>query len=338
MSPLSADRLLAIVLFQTEIAKARMDLGEVITRASELSQTLTNADGGAVELAEGDEMVYRAASGIAAAQLGLRIPRATSLSGLCVDQGTPLSCEDSETDSRVNAAACRAVGLRSMFVVPLKHEDITVGVLKVMSSRPDAFSADDMQALSLMSEIIAASMAHATQHASKVEEVEALYRQATRDSLTGLANRALFYDQLRQGLALARRQKRAMAIAMLDMDGLKQINDGHGHRAGDAALRALAARLRKATRSSDTVARLGGDEFAIVLATVVDRDAAREVGEKITKQVEGPFDFEGRAYPLGASLGLAVFPDEGIDTEALIGLADERMYAAKRARKGVPGR
>jgi len=338
MTLLSAERLLAIVIFQTEIAKARMNLGDVITRAAELSQTLTAADGAVLEMAEGTDMVYRAATGIAAPQLGLRIPRAGSLSGRCVLLGEPLACEDSEADPRVDRETCRAVGLRSMIVVPLNYEGITVGVLKVMASRPFAFADQDLHALSLMSEVIAASMAHASEHTSKLEEVEALYRQATRDALTGLANRALFYDQLRQSMALARRQKRPMGIAMLDMDGLKTINDAHGHRAGDAALRMLAGRLRKATRASDTVARLGGDEFGVLLAAVQDPEAAAEVGEKITRQVEGPFEFEGRTYTLGASVGLAVFPDEGLEPESLIGLADQRMYAAKRLRKGIrPG-
>lgn len=334
MPILPAERLLTLVIFQTEIARARMNLGEVITRAAELSQTLTAADGAVVEMAEGPDMVYRATTGIAARQLGMRLAREGSLSGLCMALGEPLVCADSETDPRVNREACRSVGLRALIVVPLIHEGLTVGVLKVLSSTPGAFDDLDLQALGLMSEVVAASMAHATEHTSKVEEVEALYRQATRDALTGLANRALFYDQLRQGLALARRQKRLMGISMLDMDGLKAINDGSGHRAGDAALRTLAHRLRKATRASDTVARLGGDEFGVLLAAVQDPEAALEVGRKLARQLEGPFEFEGRTYPLAASVGLAVFPDEGQDAEGLIALADARMYESKRARKG----
>ena len=188
-----------------------------------------------------------------------------------------------------------------------------------------------------LGEVIAAAMAHATEHAHMVEEADALYRQATRDSLTGLANRALFYDRLHQALALARRQKHPLGIALLDMDGLKQINDLHGHRAGDEALCTLASRLQGATRDSDTVARLGGDEFGILLPNVQDRKAALEVAEKVTQQVEGPFEFEGQAFPLHASLGLALFPEEGLDAEGLLQLADGRMYAAKRVHKGLAG-
>lgn len=333
MTQLSADTLLALVLFQTEIAKTRMDLGDVIARSAELSQTLTDADGAVVELAEGEEMVYRAASGIAARQLGLRIPREGSLSGLCVAEGQALRCADSETDPRVDREACRRVGLRSMIVVPLKHEEFTVGVLKVLHTRPEAFGDEELQALGFLSEIIGASMAHAVEHGTRVAELESLARAATHDSLTGLANRALFYDRFRQSLALARRHRQVLGIAFLDMDGLKRINDELGHRAGDAALRALAERLRGAARATDTLARLGGDEFAMLLPQVPDRRAAEEASAKIVGQAEGSFDFEGHPCVLGASLGLAVFPDDGEETDGLLALADERMYSAKRARK-----
>ena len=339
MPLLSAERLLALVIFQTEIAKARMDLGEVLTRSTELSQTLTDAAGAVVEMMDGPDLVYRATSGMAQGLLGQRRPKTQSLSGRCVlqclEERAPVICLDTEADPRVDREGCRAAGFRALIVAPLIYDDTPVGVLKVLSQEPGAFDDQAAQALGLMSQVIAASMVQATEHGSKLEEIEALYQRATRDALTGLANRALFYDQLRQSLALARRQKRPMGIALLDMDGLKSINDHHGHRAGDAALRALATRLQKATRASDTVARLGGDEFGVLLSTVQDPEAAAEVGRKISRQVEGPFEFEGRAYPLGASVGLAVYPDEGLEPEGLMALADERMYAAKRTRKGT---
>lgn len=110
--------LLEIIRTQTEIAKAGMDLGNVMALVAERTQQLTNAVGAVVELAEGDDMVYRAASGSAASQLGLRIGREGSLSGLCVRERKILVCDDSETDERVDREACRKVGLRSMIVVP----------------------------------------------------------------------------------------------------------------------------------------------------------------------------------------------------------------------------
>ena len=233
LETLSAGRLLQIVHFQTEIAKTRLDLAYVIDRTASLAQLLTGADGSVVEMVEGAEMVYRAATGIAEKHLGLRLSRKTSLSGLCVASGEAISCKDSESDPRVDQKACRAVGLRSMVVVPLRHESSAIGVLKVMSSRPHAFTTADIQTLSLISEVIAAAMAHAGEHGTQVDEARALYLRATQDPLTGLGNRALFNDRLHQLLALARRAKGHLGLVMLDMDALKQINDTHGHQAGD---------------------------------------------------------------------------------------------------------
>ncbi|VVU48632.1 GAF domain-containing protein [Burkholderia anthina] len=124
--------LLRIIATQTEIAKLGLDLGSVMAYVTEQVPHLTGASGAVVEFAEGDDMVYRAASGSAAGMLGLRLRRSGSLSGLCVTRGELLHCTDSETDPRVDRDACRRVGLRSMLVMPLMHADTTVGVLKVM--------------------------------------------------------------------------------------------------------------------------------------------------------------------------------------------------------------
>ena len=334
-SALPADRLLQIIHFQTEIAKTRMDLGLVVRRTADLAQLLTRAEGAVVEMVDGIDMVYRAATGIAEKNQGLRIPRDASISGLCVATGEALCCADSETDPRVNKGACRAVGLRSMVVVPLRHDSACEGVLKVVSSRPGAFDAADTRTLALISEVIAAAMAHADEHSAQVEEARTLYQRATRDTLTGLGNRAFFDDQLHQALAMARRKQEGFGLLLVDMDGLKSINDSHGHPAGDAAIRVLAARLRALTRESDVAARLGGDEFALILPSTGDRESAMRGAEKIGAGLEGPFVLDGREHAVGASLGLAFFPEDGDDADTLIARADQAMYAAKRARKAA---
>ncbi|MGX7003104.1 diguanylate cyclase domain-containing protein [Caballeronia sp. KNU42] len=326
----SSETLLAIVRAQTEIAKLGLDLGGVMNFVTERVQQLTQADGAVVELAEGDEMVYRASSGIAATLLGLRLKRTGSLSGLCVETNDILRCEDSETDPRVDREACRRVGLRSMIVTPLRHVDTTVGVLKVVGRTANAFTDDNIRALELMSELIAAAMFHAARY-----ETGELYLLATRDSLTGLPNRALFYDRLRQAIHLAQRSSGTLGILNLDLNDLKPINDRYGHRAGDAAIREAALRMNRTARCSDTVARVGGDEFGVILPSINSRADAESLGLRIVEQIRQPFEFEGRSLDLDISVGAAVLPDDGIEMTALIDRADQAMYEAKRMRKGA---
>lgn len=323
-----ASQLLAVIHTQTEIAKLGLDLEGVMSLVAERAQAVTGANGAVIELAEGNDMVYRAVAGAAAGMLGIRLRRDQSLSGLCVVLASTLHCDDCETDERVDREACRRVGLRSMVVVPLIHHGAAVGALKVFSSKLAAFGASEIKVLGLMSELIAAAMFHATRFGS-----DELFRQATRDHLTGLANRALFMDRLRQGIAEAKREGRRLAVVMLDMDGLKPINDRHGHRAGDAAIKELADRVVRQIRQTDTVARLGGDEFAIVLARVEDRDSALLVVDRIAQSCGQPLSFEAQTLPMGASVGMALYPEDGETAESLLEQADQTMYVAKRNKK-----
>jgi diguanylate cyclase (GGDEF)-like protein len=325
---LGADVLLEIIRTQTEIVKMGVDLGGVMSFVAERAQLLTDASAAVVELAEGDEMVYRAASGFAAAHLGLRLDRQGSLSGLCVAQRKIMHCTDAETDERVARMACRKVGIRSMVALPLNHLDTTVGVLKVMAKEPGRFDAADIRVLELMSELIAAAMFQATKF-----EADALYHQATHDALTGLANRALFFDRLRQCITLSQRHRHQFGIINVDMDGLKSINDQYGHRAGDAAIREVARRIHGGSRQSDTVARLGGDEFSVLLTRVDSGTGAHAQCRRLADRIDQPMQFEHHWLPLRASIGLAVFPDDGEQIDMLVDKADQAMYDAKRLRK-----
>jgi len=324
----ASERLLDVIRTQTDIARLGLDLGGVMALVAERAQSITRAIGAVVELAEDDDMVYRAATGVAERHLGMRLARASSLSGRCIREGTPLYCVDSETDPRVDRDACRRIGLRSMIVMPLRHHDAVVGVLKVLAAQVDAFDTEDLQLLGLMSDLIAAAMFHATRYGS-----DELFHLATHDGLTGLANRSLFLERLRHCLAQAQRNAAPFGVLNLDMDGLKPINDEYGHRAGDAALRELAQRIRQASRESDTVARLGGDEFGIILSRVSDADGALAHAQRLTQQIDRPFAFEDREIRLGASIGVAVFPHDGAELDVLLERADQAMYRTKRARR-----
>jgi len=319
--------LMEIIKLQTEIAKQGLDLSGVVEAVVERIPTFTNAEGALVVYIEGDEMVYRGASGFARPLLGTRMKREASLSGLCVQLGQILRSDDILVDPRVDLAAYSEVGVRSLVVAPLKHEGAIVGALKIVSRNTYAFTVRDVRVLELMSELIAAAMYHAARN-----EISALYQQATHDALTGLANRALFFDRLRHRTYPGRRQPEPLGILLIDLDGLKRINDSFGHRAGDAALRETALRISRIPRRTDTVARLGGDEFGVILSEISTKGDLIAIVERIANETDQPFRFEGRTLHLTASIGHARYPDDGTDVDALLEAADRSMYKMKRSR------
>jgi diguanylate cyclase (GGDEF)-like protein/PAS domain S-box-containing protein len=169
----------------------------------------------------------------------------------------------------------------------------------------------------------AARMAHLAQH----------------DPLTGLPNRLLFLDRLRQGLRGARGQPRGLGLIFIDLDHFKRINDEHGHAVGDALLCAVAERLSGELRDSDTLCRLGGDEFVVLLPGVTHRAAVAEVADKLMQTAAAPYRLSGGTLAVTFSSGIALAPEDGEDPQALMDCADAAMYRAKRAgRNRVGGR
>ena len=158
---------------------------------------------------------------------------------------------------------------------------------------------------------------------------------ALNDPLTGLANRRLLSDRMSMAIVHARRNKTAMAVVYLDLDGFKQINDSLGHGVGDAVLQTTAARLKALVREEDTVARLGGDEFMISLWHVSGADHAALVASRVIEALSHPFDIEGRPVSVTGSAGVAIYPIHGEDAEALMKSADVALYQAKHAGKNV---
>jgi diguanylate cyclase (GGDEF)-like protein len=158
--------------------------------------------------------------------------------------------------------------------------------------------------------------------------------QAMHDPLTGLPNRTLLVERLKQNIDLARRNNRRVAFIMLDLNNFKEVNDTLGHPEGDRLLQDVANRLPSALRQSDTVGRLGGDEFGIVLPDV-DQAKAIEVAKKLLSSLESSFHLDEQTLTVGASIGIALFPDHGEDDASLIRHADVAMYEAKR-NKGDP--
>jgi len=160
---------------------------------------------------------------------------------------------------------------------------------------------------------------------------EQITQMAYHDSLTGLPNRKLFSDRLSITLAHAQRNKKEVGIAMLDLDNFKDVNDTLGHAAGDLLLKASAERLSTALRKGDTVARIGGDEFTLILPDLKAVEDAIQVAQKIVEGFRKPFLIDTHQLVVTTSIGIAVYPDDGMDGDILLKNADIAVYQAKEA-------
>lgn len=314
VSAASGRHLRAIIQTQTEIAASDLDLDAVMQLIASRAQELTEASGGVVEIADGDEMVYRVTTGEATPFLGVRLKQSASLSGRCLAEERVLRSDDTADDPRVDSDACRQVNARSMLCVPLIHQAETVGVLKVYSPEAHNFDDGDVETLELLSELIAAHMSHASLFAAEVHG-------GRHDGLTGLLNRRAYEERLPIEIARACRYAWPLSLCLLDLDGFKQINDTLGHPAGDRALQQVAALIDE-SRITDDSFRIGGDEFALLMPKTC-REDAEAAAARLSEQIRHIGMSDGS---LGASFGVA----EGADDPVVLhSMADERLLAAK---------
>jgi diguanylate cyclase (GGDEF)-like protein len=169
------------------------------------------------------------------------------------------------------------------------------------------------------------------------KQIERSQYLALHDDLTSLANRRLFQDRLLSAMERARRSGSSVALLQVDLDRFKEVNDTFGHHVGDLLLQHVGVLLNRRVRRSDTVARTGGDEFSIILEEPSRREDAEMVAESVIKFLSDPIELAGKTVQVGASIGIAVFPDDAQNTDALCVEADLRMYQTKhdRRRKAV---
>jgi diguanylate cyclase len=161
-----------------------------------------------------------------------------------------------------------------------------------------------------------------------------LLHMATHDALTGLPNRTLLEDRFSQASSRTHRRDIKFAVMFIDLNGFKMVNDTHGHEIGDQLLNALGGLLKKCIRDEDTLSRISGDEFVILLEDASLKNAEK-VAMKIQAELSRPMMIEGIEMNIGLSLGIAVYPDDGMTMSELLRKADERMYAAKEKSKGL---
>ncbi len=176
--------------------------------------------------------------------------------------------------------------------------------------------------------VLRRSLYYAIERKTLLEQLQYL---AHYDVLTGLANRKLFYDRLKQDIVGARRSKKSLALIFLDLNGFKLINDSLGHRSGDDLLKEVAKRLQNCVRASDCAARMGGDEFTLILNDLNSAEDAALIADKILQTLAEPLTLNVQQIITHASLGIAIYPDDCADIETLIGAADAAMYQAKES-------
>lgn len=182
--------------------------------------------------------------------------------------------------------------------------------------------------------VLRRSLYYAIERKNLLEQLQYL---AHYDVLTGLANRKLFYDRLKQDIVGARRSKKSLALIFLDLNDFKLINDSLGHHSGDDLLKEVARRLLDCVRTTDCAARMGGDEFTLILNNLNNAEDAALIADKVLQTLAEPFILNTQQITIHASLGIAIYPDDCDDIETLIGAADAAMYQAKESGRGKKG-
>jgi diguanylate cyclase len=461
-----ACRLERVIATQRDIAAASSgDLDQVMQVIVERARALTRAEGAMIHLIDGDDVVTRAACGIATRFLHHRRPLKESVSRFAIAARAPLLIEHAEDDPRLNHKLRALVGDRSHICVPLFAGDRPVGALSVMStSEEERLGEEDRQTLELLAGVLSEGVSRAAEFEARRRQAEAVARfdaiyngavtgvivmsadghivdanptmvrmlgleraeqvpshlskhldpeardsviasvrelfagdgtslrmdtrlqradgtplwitsslsivrgsdgrpsfgvamvqddterktaeeallrqselnehQALHDSLTDLPNRTLFRDRIEQAIAMAHREGGHLAVAMMDLDRFKDVNDSLGHHAGDALLVEIGRRLRGILRCSDTVARLGGDEFGVLISKPGSARDVSVVIEKVRAALEQPVIVDGLSLPAEASIGIAMFPKHGRDVDTLLRHADVAMYSAKEEKAG----
>lgn len=163
---------------------------------------------------------------------------------------------------------------------------------------------------------------------------EKLKYQANHDALTGLATRNLLMDRLNQAIAHATRDKHLLSLLFIDLDNFKTVNDTYGHNMGDQLIKETAKKIQSVIRKGDTVARFGGDEFVVLLFAPENENYVSNVVQRISQQVATSYSHQGQTLTIGSSIGIAMFPKDGLTAEALMMNSDRAMYRAKASNKG----
>ncbi|MEW5933274.1 MAG: diguanylate cyclase [Bacillota bacterium] len=271
------------------------------------------------------DLVVRAVAGYPEEVVGFRVPRGQGVTGWAFRTGQVQVVDDCSRDARYISVPSGANA--SEVAIPLVAQDQVIGVLDVGSDAVSAFSEEDLQLLTAVAGHVADYVFVALEHRYAT-------RAAITDGLTGVYNYTYFYARLQDELARSRRRGAPLALAFLDFDQLKRVNDRYGHLAGNAVLRTVAEHLRSRLRAADVVARYGGDEFVIIMPDTGLQEAQGAVARVMDGLPTQAYVRE-KAVPVpGMSWGVAAYPEDGDTPEDLLGAADTRMYRQKGIELG----
>lgn len=268
-----------------------------------------------------DVLTFTGASGLGRNFRGRRVPRVAGLPWTVLENGRPLCVSDLHAEPHILNWADY---VRSAIYAPLTLQGRAIGVLSAYRCEVGAFTAAELEYLAT----VAGYLAGACEVAQRCEQHRT---SAATDPLTGLKNRRAFLDETEAEINVSRRTGRPLAMAMLDLDGFKAVNDAFGHAAGDVVLVRVAEALRRCTRSDDVVVRWGGDEFVLLLPDTT-ASQAHQLMERVPS-ISVPMHSESENAQLAVSWGIASWPADGDSHEILMHVADARLFDMKKHKR-----
>jgi diguanylate cyclase (GGDEF)-like protein len=262
-------------------------------------------------------------------------PEGRGLSGRAFRAGKACIANDyqAERDAPIFRTAMRLQGAQSGAAFPLFTGGKTVGVMLFVSTEKETFTPEFVELLQRLTANISFALENFGRADEKRRADERIEYLASHDSLTGLPNREMFNGLLRHTIEAAQRHGRKFSLLFIDLDRFKVINDSLGHEAGDALLVEVGHRLRGTLRASDVVARLGGDEFVVILGETGERGDIEKIAGEVLSTLSQPLQLSGHECHTTASIGIALYPSDGIDAQTLTKNADMAMYLAKEDGK-----
>jgi len=305
----------------SEATHAIDELPELFRRSHDIIGELLPADGCMVALSDGPAGALRFPYRVGNPEL--EAPMRRLCEQVLARQAPVLLAPSDDADGPVPDAC--------MLAVPLQAAQCTLGVLALHGGSESAvYRSRDRDLLTFVAKQLGAAVQRKQLQAR-------LHFMAMHDELTQLPNRRLFHDRLATALARAKRQHSRLALLFIDLNRFKQVNDQHGHPAGDRLLQEVGRRVGACMRDSDTLARLGGDEFVVLLENIVLPMDTAQVVKKIRAALSAPVDLgDGVLLTISASIGVACYPEHGHGVQELMSRADQDMYDIKRAGTGMP--